>query len=162
MWSFQRIKRLYPLRAQTKKGNVEDRHRLKVPQYEGTPGWLLLTHNEDNDPVAIFVDRQEKLTVIHVVLDERMFSDTVLRVVRIGPSRFIVYDVRYLNGLNMFEKYPYQHRKQVISELLEELHQHDLVSLELPEDIAEWQYPLRGYEHYDDEPGSLGVFLPTM
>ncbi len=162
MWSFQRIKRLYPLRAQTKKGSVEDRHRLKVPQYEGSPGWLLLTHNEDNDPVAVFVDRQEKLTVIHVVLDERMFSDTVLRVVRIGPSRFIVYDVRYLNGLNMFEKYPYQHRKQVISELLEELHQRDLVSLELPEDIAEWQYPLRGYEHYDDEPGSLGVFLPAM
>ncbi len=122
---------------------------------------MLLTHNEDSEPVAIFSDRQEKLTVIYLVMDERLFSDTVLRVVRVGPSRFIVYDIRYLNGLNMFEKYGYAHRKQVLSDLLDEFHQRDLVSLELPEDIAEWQYPLRGHEYYDDQPGSLGVFLPV-
>lgn len=161
MLPFQRMKRLCPLRPQTKKGNVEDRHLLRVPQYAGNPGWLLLTHNELNDPVAIFADRNEKLTVVHMVMDERVFSDTALRVVQIGPTRFLVYDIRYLNGVNLFEKYDYAHRKQVVTEILDEFHQRDLVSLELPEEVSEWQYPLRGYECYDDAPGTLGVFLPA-
>ena len=157
------MKRLYPLKPQTKKGNpnVKDPHLLKVPQYEGNPGWLLLTHSDEGEPLALFVDRQDKITAIHIVLDERIFSDTVLRVVRIGPCRFIVYDIRYLNGVNVFEKYEYAHRKQVLGEILDEFHQRDLVALEIPEDIAEWQYPIRGYEYYDEKPGSLGVFLPV-
>ena len=162
MLLFQRMKRLYPLRPQTRKGNsVEDRHHLKVPQYEGTPGWLLLTHSEDGEPLALFVDRNEKITVLYMILDERLFSDTVMRVVRIGPSRFIVYDLRALNGVNVFEKYNYEHRKKVLTELLDEFHQRDLVALEVPEDVPEWVYPVRGYEYYDDQPGSLGVFLPV-
>lgn len=155
------MKRLYPLKPQTKKGNVEDRHLLKVPQYEGNPGWLLLTHSNEGEPLALFTDRSEKITAIHLVLDERLFSDTVFRVVRIGPSRFIVYDIRYLNGLNVFEKYNYEYRKNLMAELLDEFHQRDLVALEFPEDIPEQGYLLRGYEHYDDQPGSLGVFLPV-
>ena len=155
------MKRLYPLKPQTKKGNVEDRHLLKVPQYEGNPGWLLLTHSNEGEPLALFSDRHEKITAIHLVLDERMFSDTVLRVVRIGPSRFIVYDIRYLNGTNVFDKYNYEHLKNLVTELLDEFHQRDLVALEFPEDVPEWVYSLRGYEHYDDQPGSLGVFLPA-
>lgn len=155
------MKRLYPLKPQTKKGNVEDRHLLKVPQYEGNPGWLLLTHSNEGEPIALFTDRSEKITAIHMVLDERLFSDTAFRVVRIGPSRFIVYDIRYLNGLNVFEKYNYAYRKTLMTELLDEFHQRDLVALEFPEDVPEWSYPLRGHEHYDDQPGSLGVFLPV-
>lgn len=96
-----------------------------------------------------------------MVMDERVFSDTALRAVQIGPTRFLVYDIRYLNGVNMFEKYGYAHRKQVLTEILDEFHQRDLVSLELPEDVLEGQYPLRGYECYDDTPGTLGVFLPV-
>ncbi len=96
-----------------------------------------------------------------MVMDERVFSDTALRVVQIGPTRFLVYDIRYLNGVNLFEKYNYAHRKQVVTEILEEFHQRDLVSLELPEEVSEWQYPLRGYECYDDAAGTLGVFLPA-
>lgn len=157
------MKRLYPLKPQTKKGNpnVEDPRLLKVPQYEGNPGWLLLTHSDEGDPTALFVDRSEKITVVHMILDERMFSDTALRVVRIGPSRFIVYDIRYLNGTNVFDKYNYEHRKNLLTELLDEFHQRDLVAMEFPEDIPEWSYPLRGHEYYDDKPGSLGVFLPA-
>lgn len=111
--------------------------------------------------MALFVDRNEKITAIHIILDERIFSDTVMRVVRIGPSRFIVYDLRTLNGVNVFEKYNYEHRKKVLTELLDEFHQRDLVALEFPEDVPEWTYPVRGHEYYDDQPGSLGVFLPV-
>lgn len=161
MLPFQRMKRLHPLRPQTKKGNpnAKDLPLLKVPQYEGTPGWLLLTHSDDGDPLALFVDRHDNITVIHMILDERMFSDTVIRTVRIGPSRFIAYDLRTLNGVNVFEKYAYTHRKQILTELLDEFHQRDLVALELPEE--DMPYILRGYEYYDDQPGSLGVFLPV-
>jgi len=159
------MKRLYPLRSQTKKGNpspnAEDLPLLKVPQYEGNPGWLLLTHSDEGEPLALFTDKSEKITAVHMILDERLFSDTVLRVVRIGPSRFIVYDIRYLNGTNVFEKYNYEYRKNLLTELVDEFHQRDLVALEFPEEIAEWSCPLRGYEHYDDKPGSLGVFLPV-
>jgi hypothetical protein len=161
MLTFQRLKRLYPIRPQVKKGNAEDRHRLRVPQYEGNPGWLFLTHNEEGDPIAMFVDRHENTCILYLVLDERMFSDTILRVVRIGPSRFLVYDIRYFNGKNIHETRNYESRKNLLVELIDEFHQRDLVSLEFPEEIPEWQCPLRGYECYDDEPGSLGVFLPA-
>lgn len=161
MSTFQRMKRLYPMRPQTRKGSPEDHHRLRAPQYEGNPGWLLLTHSDEGDPVALFADRNDNVSMVYLVLDERMFSDTVLRVIRIGPSRFIIYDIRYLNGKNVFDKYTYEQRKAFLTELVDEFHQRDLVALDFPEDIPDWQYPLRGYEYYDDQPGSLGVFLPA-
>ena len=161
MLSYRRMKRLYPLKPHVKKGNVEDRHLLKVPQYTGIPGWLLLTHNEHGDPIAMFVDKNEKVDVLYVVFDERLFSDTVFRAVRLGTSRFIVYDIRYLNGQNFYETHTYEERSQRISELLDAFHYPDLIALEVPSQIPEWEYPIRGYECYDDQPGSLGVFLPA-
>ncbi len=109
----------------------------------------------------MFVDRKEAVSIVYMVMDERLFSDTILRVVRVSPTRFLVYDSYYLNGTNVFEKHSYSHRSSVLDELLEEFHHPDLIALQRPSDVLECEFPLRGYECYDDNPGSVGVFLPV-
>jgi hypothetical protein len=155
------MKRLYPLKPHTKKGNAEDRHLLRVPQYAGIPGWLLLTHSEDGTPLALFADKQERITAVYLILDERLFSDTVFRVVRVGPSRFLVYDIRYLNGRCVYDIKSYEDRKNLLRDLLEEFHAPDLLSLQTVDDVLPAEFPLRGHEAYDSQPGTLGVFLPV-
>jgi len=154
------MKRLYPVKPQVKKNLVKDLPPLKVPQFAGSPGWMYLTHNENNEPVAIFADQHEKLTQIYSVLDERLFSDTVFRVVRLGPTLFVVYDIRYLNGRFVFETMNFETRQQRVKDLLAEFHQTDLVALFPPDEIPD-TYPIRGYEYYDENPGTVGVFLPV-
>lgn len=126
----------------------------------GIPGWILLTHNEENKPIAIFKDNREQVTQIPIVMDERIFSDTILRVVKIGKSEYVVYDIDYLNGKDVFGIWNYQKRIGKVAEILEFFHYPDLSALMLPED-APYGTSLRGYECYDDQPGSMGVFLPA-
>lgn len=109
----------------------------------------------------IFADGKDAITVLHCVMDERLFSDTVLRVVRVNPLRYIVYDIRYLNGTNIHSIHPYAVRAQRIRDILEEFHSPDLVALETVDQVPEWEFPIRGHECYDDIPGSMGVFLPA-
>jgi hypothetical protein len=157
------MKRLCPVKPQTKKQqnpSEKDLPLLKVPQFVGNPGWMYLTHNENSEPVAIFADKQEKLTQIYIVLDERLFSDTVFRVVRLGPTLFVVYDIRYLNGKCIYETMNFETRHQRIKDLLSEFHQTDLVALLTPDEVPD-TYPIRGYEFYDENPGTIGVFLPV-
>jgi hypothetical protein len=151
--------RLCPWKPHVKKGSVKDRHLLKVPQYVGNPGWILLTH-EDNQAVAWFVDQRDTPVPIPIVLDERLFSDTVIRVIQLKPSVFLACDIRYLNGLNVYEKLSYESRRVLLESLLQECHHPDLTALltysEMPDDAS-----VRGYEQYDNEPGTMGVFLPV-
>lgn len=161
MFAYRRMKRLCPPKPLVRMGNVEDRHQLRVPQYAGTPGTLYLTHDEEERPVAVFADKNEALTVLHAVMDERLFSDTVFRVVRIHPTRYIVYDLRMLNGRDVHATHSYAERSAWIARLLESFHSPDLVALETVEQAPAWDLVHRGYECYDDVPGSLGVFLPA-
>ena len=151
--------RLCPWKPHVKKGSVKDRHLLKVPQYVGNPGWILLTH-EDNQAVAWFVDQRDTPMPIPIVLDERLFSDTVIRVIQLKPSVFLACDIRYLNGLNVYEKLSYESRRVLLESLLQECHHPDLTALltysEMPDDAS-----VRGYEQYDNEPGTMGVFIPV-
>ena len=125
----------------------------------GNPGWILLTH-EDNRAVAWFVDQRDTPIPLPIVLDERLFSDTVLRVIQLKPTVFLVCDIRYLNGLNVYEKLSYESRRILLESLLYECHHPDLTALltyaEMSDDAS-----IRGYEHYDNEPGTMGVFLPA-
>lgn len=125
----------------------------------GNPGWILLSH-EDNQPVAWFVDHRDTPVALPIVLDERLFSDTVIRVIQLKPSVFLACDIRYLNGLNVYEKLPYESRRTLLESLLYECHHPDLTALltyaEMPDDAS-----IRGWEHYDTEPGTMGVFLPV-
>jgi hypothetical protein len=154
------MKRLYPWRPLVKKSPVGDRHRQRRPQYDGSPGWMLLTHDEDGIAQAIFVDKNDKPHPVRIILDERLFSDTVLRVVRLPKDVFIVYDVKTLNGVHVFETLNYEQRQEKLRALLELFHHPDLTALVLPEDVPAGTL-LRGYECYDDQPGTLGAFLPA-
>lgn len=159
MSAFQRLHRLCPWKPHCKKGSVKDRHPLKVPQYVGNPGWILLTH-EDNRAVAWFVDQRDTPIPLPIVLDERLFSDTVLRVIQLKPTVFLVCDIRYLNGLNVYEKLSYESRRTLLESLMYECHHPDLTALltyaEMSDDAS-----IRGWEYYDSEPGTMGVFLPA-
>jgi hypothetical protein len=125
----------------------------------GNPGWILLTH-EDNQPVAWFVDQRDTPVPLSIVLDERLFSDTVIRVIQLKPAVFLACDIRYLNGLNLYEKLSYESRRTLLESLLYECHHPDLTALltyaEMPDDAS-----IRGWEYYDTEPGTMGVFLPV-
>jgi hypothetical protein len=124
----------------------------------GTPGWLLLTHSEDSRPVALFVDKHDKVTSLPIILDERLFSDTVIRAIQLKPDVFLACDIRYLNGTNVHEKLSYSARRALVENLLDAFHRTELTALltEAPVDCI-----LHGWEHYDDQPGTLGVFLPA-
>jgi hypothetical protein len=130
-----------------------------VTQYNGIPGWILLTH-EDNKPTALFVDRNDNVTPLSVVMDERMFSDTVLRAVKLSPSVFVIYDIRYLSGVCLFETMSFEQRTTKLHELLEVFHVPDLCAFLTVEDVP-FATPVRGKEYYDSNPGTVGTFLPA-
>lgn len=159
MSSYQRMKRVCPLKPHVKKG--KDPLPLSQPQFAGLPGWILLTHNNDGDPDALFVDQQDRVTPLSLVMDERVCSDTVLRAVQLSQTMYVVSDIRFLNGVNLFETLSFSDRKAKLVDLLDAFHVPDLVALVLPDDVPSTT-PVRGTETYDDKPGTLGVFLPAM
>ena len=160
MSAFQRMRRLHPWKPHVKKSPVEDRHLLSLPQFMGIPGWILLTHEMDGRPVAGFVDSRDHWMPLKIVMDERMCSDTVIRAVQLKPDFFVAYDLRTLNGVDQFEILPYAERRAKLRQLLDLFHSPDLVALVDVEDAPAGTL-VRGTECYDDQPGTLGVFLPT-
>ena len=119
---------------------------------------MLLTHSEEGNPVALFVDKNDKPVSIPIVLDERLFSDTVLRVIQMKPDEFMACDIRYLNGTNVYEKMNYVARRELLKSLLDAFHTTELTALMV---APPYHTLLHGFEHYDDQPGTLGVFLPA-
>ena len=131
-----------------------------MPQLNGTPGWILLTHNKDGQPEALFVDHQDRAEVLPIVMDTRLYSDTIFRVVRLSPRLFVVYDVRLLNGTLVFEKQHFEDRNQLVTTLLETFHSTELTALVSLDDVPDGAL-VRGTEYYDFKPGTVGVFLPA-
>ena len=161
MSSYPRMKRLFQWKPLVKKGTLPANPSwTRTEQYSGLPSWLLLTHDSKGAPEALLVDGQERVESLRLVLDERLFSDTVMRVVRLSPNMLVAYDLVTLNGSNFHATHTYAQRRERIRELLDLFHYPDLVSLIPVEDVPEGT-PLRGYEYYDDKPGSLGTFLPV-
>jgi hypothetical protein len=154
------MRRLYPVKPLVKRSPVEDRHRLRKPQFDGRPGWMLLTQDNEGTAQALFVDKSEKPESVSIILDERVFSDTVIRVVRLSKDVFVVYDLKTLNGVHIFETQNYERRQETLRGILEMFHHPVLTALILHE-VAPASAILRGYEHYDDQPGTLGAFLPA-
>lgn len=158
MSSFQRIRRQHPWKPHVKKGR--DPLPLRIPQFVGSPGWMVLSHEQDGRPVAWFVDQHDKPTQVKIVMDERLFSDTVIRVTRLSPDVYVAVDLRTLNGVNVFDTKPYAERRALLDELLAEFHSPDLTALMTMDEVPPLT-SVRGWETYDDQPGALGVFLPA-
>lgn len=153
------MRRLCPWKPHVRKG-VLDPLLPKIPQYAGTPGWLLLTHNEEDQPIAMFVDAKDRQTILPIVMDERLFSDSVFRVVQLAPTVFLVCDIRYLNGRCVYERVSYTDRRALVETLLDEFHQTDLTALISYDKVPSTTF-VRGWEQYDERPGTVGVFLPA-
>ena len=129
----------------------------------GIPGWLLLTHNQDNQACALFLDAKDTRPAedVPIVLDDRLCSDTILRVIRLNKNVIVCCDIWVLCGRNLHERVPYQKRLETLHELLDTLHSPDLTALVTPETLPVGTL-LRGQEYYDYQPGSIGVFLPAV
>jgi hypothetical protein len=153
------MRRLYPWKPHVKKGQLQSQ-TYKVTQYKGTPGWILLSHNEDGQATALFVDTHDQVTPLMTIMDERICCDTVLRAIRLSPTVYVIYDVRTLNGKNLFETLHFEDRQQLVANLLETFHHNDLVSFISVDDVPDG-IPVHGIEHYDHQPGTVGVFLPA-
>jgi hypothetical protein len=121
---------------------------------------MVLTHEADGRCCALFVDHAETVTPVSIIMDERMCSDTVIRVTQLSPGVFVACDLRWLNGTNLFETLAYSKRRAVLDELLGMLHVPALTAL-LTQDEVPVLTPTRGWETYDESPGTLGVFLPA-
>lgn len=121
---------------------------------------MLLTHDEKSSPIALFVDKNDVCTSLPIVMDERLFSDTVLRVIQLKPAVFLACDIRVLNGISMYDTLSYASRRGLLETLLDAFHHTDLTAVvsydKVPDDSL-----IRGWEYYDNEPGTMGVFLPA-
>jgi hypothetical protein len=126
------------------------------------PGWMLLTHNAEGIPIAMFMDAKDTQTeTLPIIMDERVCSDTILRVVKISKSMFLVYDILVFNGTQIHGRKTYKERSALISDLLGLFHSTDLTAL-FHVDDAPVGTVVRGYEYYDEMPGSIGIFLEQM
>ena len=121
---------------------------------------MFLTHNDSLEPTAIFMDSNDKPLPLSIVLDERVFSDTVLRVTRLANDMFLVCDIRYLNGKFIYPTMTYKQRQEKIAELIDLFHYPDMAAL-IGYDVVPEDTPVRGWETYDDLPGTMGVFIPA-
>jgi hypothetical protein len=158
---YPRLKRLYPWKPLVKKGVPTSIQTVRSPQPNGTPGWILLSHN-DTQAHALFVDGNgNRVEDVPLIVDERLCSDTILRAVRLSKGIIVVSDIWVLGGRNLHGKLPFAKRLELLAEILELFHTPDLTALVHPNDLPAGTL-LRGYEYYDDLPGSLGTFLPAV
>jgi len=156
------MKSLYPWRPLVKKGVATSIQTVQSPQPNGIPGWLLLSHNEQGQPQALFVDGNEnRVEDVPLILDERLCSDSVLRVVRLSKRLFVVSDIWVLGGRPTHSLLPFAQRLDLLAELLETFHSPELSALIHPRDLPLGTL-LRGQEYYDNQPGTLGTFLPAV
>ena len=155
---YPRMRRLYPWKPLVRKGEpTPGRHR--VPQLNGLPGWLLLTQRPStNEFVALSIDEkgghQEELSL---VMDERICCDTIFRTTRLSKDVFVVNDIWVLNGTVVHSLANWTQRQEWLAAILRMFHQPDLTALFTVADAPVGTL-VRGYEYYDDLPGSIGVF----
>jgi hypothetical protein len=155
---YPRMRRLYPWKPLVRNGSPTAQQSLKVPQLSGLPGWLLLTRRPSSEAVALSIDdkggHQEELTI---VMDERMCSDTIFRTIRLSKDVFVVCDVWAINGTIVHPLANWSQRQEWIAESLKLFHHPDFTALFTLADAPVGAL-VRGYEYYDDLPGSVGVF----
>jgi hypothetical protein len=151
------MRRLYPWKPLVRKGEpTPGRHR--VPQLNGLPGWLLLTQRPSSEFVALSIDEKGgHEEEIPIVMDERVCCDTIFRTTRLSKGVFVVNDIWVMNGTSVHLFANWTQRQEWIAECLRLFHQPDLTALFTLADAPVGTL-VRGYEYYDDMPGSIGVF----
>jgi hypothetical protein len=108
--------------------------------------------------VALSIDEkgghQEELSL---VMDERICCDSIFRTTRLSKDVFVVNDIWVMNGTVVHSLANWTQRQEWLTEILRMFHQPDLTALFTIADAPVGTL-VRGYEYYDDMPGSIGVF----
>lgn len=134
---------------------------IKVPQGSGIPGWLCLTRDPTNStPLALWVPRRvdPKPQVFRVVMDERCFEDSILRV-EYTSTHLYVADVWMWNGIKIFNRTTFAWRQNYLKEMISLMYTScpgfESRAVELRSDTMS---DIRGYEYYTDRIGETGLF----
>ena len=121
-----------------------------------------MTHDKEGHAHSYFTDTKgERAEKLALVMDERLCCDTIFRVVRLSPKAYVVYDLLVLNGRRIHEELSFSQRQQKIADMLELFHQPDLVALTTIADAPVGCH-IRGYEQYDDVPGTIGIYVEHL
>ena len=130
---------------------------VKVAQGTGIPGWLCLTRDGASTPTAYWVQRNGSVQILRIVMDERCFEDTILRV-EYTPTHVFIADVWMWNGIPVFHKRNFSWRQDFLRSIF------PLVYTSCPEfesraiELRNHTSNIRGYEYYSNVAGSLGKF----
>lgn len=130
---------------------------VKVAQGAGVPGWLCLTRDNASNPTAYWVQRNGVVQILRIVMDERCFEDSILRV-EYTPTHVFIADVWLWNGIPLFHKRNFAWRQDFLRSIF------PLVYTSCPEfesrafELRNHTSNIRGYEYYSNNPGSLGKF----
>ena len=134
---------------------------VKVPQGSGIPGWLCLTRDPASSaPVALWVPRRvdPKPQVFRIVMDERCFEDSILRVEYTSTHLYIA-DVWMWNGIKMFNRTSFAWRQTYLQDTLPVMYTpcpgFESRAVELRHEAMA---DIRGYEYYTDRIGETGLF----
>jgi hypothetical protein len=134
---------------------------LKAPQGSGIPGWLCLTRDPVNStPVALWVPRRidPKPQVFRIVMDDRCFEDSILRVEYTSTHLYIA-DVWMWNGIKIFNRTSFAWRQTYLKEMIPIMYTScpgfESRAVELRSDTMS---DIRGYEYYTDRIGETGLF----
>ena len=134
---------------------------LKAPQGSGIPGWLCLTRDPVNStPVALWVPRRidPKPQVFRIVMDDRCFEDSILRVEYTSTHLYIA-DVWMWNGIKIFNRTSFAWRQTYLKDMISAMYTpcpgFESRAVELRD---EGMSDIRGYEYYTDRIGETGLF----
>lgn len=137
-------------------------HTARVPQGDGIPGWLCLTRDPvSSAPVALWVPRKAQASpqVFRIVMDDRCFEDSILRV-EYTPTHLYIADVWMWNGTKIFNKTSFAWRQTFLADILPLVYTScpgfESRAVELRENLK--PESVRGYEYYSDRIGETGLF----
>ena len=141
---------------------IQGSNIVKAPQGSGVPGWLCLTRGDTatSAPVALWVPRKTdpQPQVFRIVMDERCFEDSILRV-EYTPTHLYIADVWMWNGIKLFSRTSFAWRQTFLRDVLSCMYTScpgfESRAVELR---SGGMAGIRGYEHYTDRIGETGLF----
>jgi hypothetical protein len=127
---------------------------IKVPQFIGEQGWIILVYDEI--PKAFWIGKHIK--ELTIALDERLFGDTILRAEKISGEehKYVISDIFIYASTNIFRLTTFQERFGWLSKILKNFYNPIKGLTELY--LKDSKFPIKGYEYYDSNKGSKGIF----
>jgi len=161
-----RLRSLYgwdPAVRVTRQGKVPIDYTTKVAQGMGAPGWLCLTRDEFSKPVSLWVPRKEgaQPQILRMVIDERCYEDTILRV-EYTPTHVFIADAWMWNGAPLFQTTSFASRQTFLRSVFPEVYTPCTPFESRRLALRETNKATRGFEYYTDAPGERGVYSETI